>query len=252
MTQARTTKRYGWIRELPDQRDLPFKSKLVVLPPKVSLRAGMPPVYNQGQLGSCTANALAAQLDYTRHLQGEDFIGPSRLFIYFNERDMEGTTNSDSGAMGRDGIKSLATQGVCPETEWPYNILNFAVRPPKKCYQDAIKFESVSYKRVDHTDLHAIRSALARKLPISMGFTVYESFESPEVAETGIMPIPHIGEQIMGGHEVLIVGYDDSKGCVEVRNSWSDSWGDQGYFWMPYEFVSSRLCSDFWVIEKVK
>ncbi len=243
---------YGWQRELPDQRDVPFKATVTQLPISISLRSNMPAVYDQGQLGSCTANALAAQLDYTRHKQGELFIGPSRLFIYFNERAMEGTTNSDAGAMGRDGIKSLAIWGVCPESEWPYDVSRFAVKPSKKCYTDAIQFESVSYKRVDHTNLGAIKTALAQGLPISFGFTVYESFESPAVASTGIMPIPQPSESVMGGHEVLIVGYNDQRNAVEVRNSWSDAWGDAGYFWMPYEYVTSRLCSDFWVIEKVK
>jgi len=244
--------KYGWIRERPDQRDKPFIPELTTLPTHVSLRDGMPPVYDQGRAGSCTANALAAQLDYMRHKQGESFITPSRLFIYYNERAMEGTTSIDAGAMGRDGIKSLAVQGVCPESEWQYDISKLTIRPVKKCYIDALKFESLEYRRVDHTNLTAIKTALAQGLPISMGFTVYESFESDEVARTGIMPLPRLDEQVMGGHEVLLCGYDDDRQLAEIRNSWGPDFGDSGHVWMPYSYLTSRLCSDFWTVTKVK
>src|SRR3954447_25924634 len=237
----RVTARYGWIRELPDQRDVPFRATVTKLPAKISLRSGMPPVYDQGQLGSCTANALAAQLDYMRRKQGEPFITPSRLFIYYNERVIEKSVSSDSGAMGRDGIKSLKNMGVCPESEWKYDISKFATIPPLRCYTDAVKYESLSYKRVDHTKLVNIQTALAQGLPISFGFTVYESFEGNAIAKTGVMPMPARGEAVLGGHETLIVGYDDSKQMVEVRNSWGSSWGDAGYFWMPYQYVTGKL-----------
>ena len=250
--KQRTIRRYGWKPGLPDQRDVPFQATVTHLPAIVSLRDAMPSVYDQGQLGSCTANALAAQFDYMRHDQGEPFMTPSRLFIYYNERAIEGTTSSDSGAMGRDGIKSLKTQGVCPESEWPYNIKKFASKPSVSCYADALKFEELTYKRVDHTNLTSITTALTQGLPVSFGFTVYESFESDEVAKTGILPMPAAGESVVGGHEVLVVGYDDSKQLAEVRNSWGASWGDAGYFWMPYKYLTSKLCSDFWVIDKVK
>lgn len=243
---------YGWVKDLPDQRDVSFEPTVVELPTSASLRAKMPGVYDQGQLGSCTANALAAQLDYMRGLQGEKFITPSRLFIYYNERAMEGTVSSDSGAMGRDGIKSLKNQGVCPESEWPYVLSSFTNKPGTRCYKDALTFESLTYKRVDDGSLGAIKAALNQKLPVSFGFTVYESFESEQVAKTGIVPMPAKSESVLGGHEVLIVGYDDSKSMVEVRNSWGAGWGDHGYFWMPYQYVTSKLASDFWVIDKVK
>lgn len=242
---------YGWIPGLADQRDVPFENKLIKLPSKVSMRSGMPPVYDQGQLGSCTANALSAQLDFMRNKQGEKFIHPSRLFIYYNERVMEGTTTSDAGAMGRHGIKSLQKQGVCPESEWPYIVSTFTAKPSIRCYEDAIKFEALTYKRVSRV-IEDIKAALLQELPISFGFTVYESFESDAVAKTGVMPMPKPDEAVLGGHETLIVGFDDSKHAVEVRNSWGSSWGDKGYFWMPYQYLVSKLCSDFWVIDKVK
>lgn len=249
-TQLKRT--YGWKRELPDQRDVPFLPTVAHLPTKVSLRDGMPAVYDQSTLGACTAHALAAQLDYMRHKQGEPFMTPSRLFIYYNERAAEGTVGTDSGAMGRDGIKSMKKQGVCRESLWPYDIVKFAATPPAKCYSDALQFQVLTYKRVDHTSLSALKTALAQGLPVSFGFTVYESFEGEEVAKTGVVPMPSPREQVLGGHEVLLVGYDDEKQMAEVRNSWGETWGDLGYFWMPYKFLTSKLCSDFWVIESVE
>lgn len=246
------TRKYGWIPELPDHRDYKFAPTAVQLPSKVSLRAGMPPVYNQGQLGSCTANALAAQLDYMRGKQGEAFITPSRLFIYYNERVIENSVSSDAGAMGRDGIKTLKHQGVCSESAWPYDIAKFAIKPPAKAYTDALKYESLTYKKVAHTSINNIKSALALGLPISFGFTVYDSFESAAVAESGVVPMPSKSENVLGGHETVIVGYDDSRGMAEVRNSWGPSWGDHGYFWMPCAYLTGGLASDFWVIETVK
>lgn len=247
----RTNKRYGWIPDLPDHRDLAYSAGGVKTPTKIDLTDGMPPVYNQLQLGSCTANAWAAVLDYERKAKGEAFMTPSRLFIYFNERDIEGTTNSDAGAMGRDGVKSMAKLGVCPEKEWPYDPSQFAVRPSTKDYTDAIKFEVLTYKRVTHT-IACIKAALAEKHPIAFGFTVYESFEGDDIAKTGIMPMPKKSESVIGGHEVAAVGYDDATQMVKCRNSWGKDWGDAGYFYMPYKYITGKLASDFWILETVK
>ena len=134
---------YGWKPDLPDQRDHSYAAPfhvLTALPPKIDLRPQSPSeVYSQGELGSCTANAIAAAIEFDLLKQKQpDFI-PSRLFIYYNERDIEGTVDEDSGAMIRDGIKSVANQGVCPESEWEYNIEKFTEKPQQKCYDDALK-----------------------------------------------------------------------------------------------------------------
>ena len=125
--------RYGWIRDLPDHRDFMYSvpvATLQALPSSVDLRPHCPPVYDQGQLGSCTANAIAGALQFDEikeHKNGHST--PSRLFIYYNERVIEGTVTSDSGAQLRDGVKTVAKQGICPEKVWPYNISKFAVKP---------------------------------------------------------------------------------------------------------------------------
>jgi C1A family cysteine protease len=209
-------------------------------------------VYDQEQLGSCTANAIAAALEFDqmKEKQANVFM-PSRLFIYYNERAMEGTVNEDSGGQIRDGIKSVAQQGDCPETLWPYDITKFAVKPPQQCYQQALKFKAVQYQRLSQI-LNQLKGCLASCYPFVFGFSVYESFESPQVAQTGHAPMPAPAEKSIGGHAVMAVGYDDSQNWFIVRNSWGVGWGMEGYFTLPYAYLlEQNLASDFWTIRVV-
>ena len=248
-------KKYGWLRDLPDQRDHLYAApalQLAALPPLVDLRNHCPPVYDQGQLGSCTANGIAAAIQFERMKQKlkPDFV-PSRLFIYYNERVIEHTVNSDSGAMIRDGIKSVGTQGDCPETEWPYDIAKFAVKPPPKCYTDALKYKAVQYQKVVQS-VSQMKGCLASGYPFVFGFTVYDSFESQQVAQTGTVPMPGAKEKVLGGHCVVAVGYDDTQQRFIVRNSWGTGWGNHGYCTMPYAYLTDpNLASDFWTIRLI-
>ncbi len=253
---------YGWRPQLPDARDRVYARRLTSLPPECDLRPAMPPVYDQGQLGSCTGNAIAGAMEYERDRQGlSDFI-PSRLFVYYNERALEGTVSSDAGAAIRDGIKVVNTEGVCPETLWPYNIGMFAVKPPQRCYVAAKKDTAVQYEAI--ATLGDLRDAIASSLAVVFGFTVHQSFESQTVAQTGVMPLPGRGDPVVGGHAVVAVGYSDPNSQLIVRNSWGASWGDHGYFYMPYEYLTgskvssdsspinhANLASDFWAIQAV-
>lgn len=245
-------KRKGWVRDIPDQRDFKYiASKSKKLQTSIDLRPGCPPVYDQGNLGSCTANAIAAALEFDRKKQSLQDFTPSRLFIYYNERVMEGTVKSDSGAAIRDGIKSVNNLGDCPEKSWPYNIKKFASKPSKSCYTNALKYKSVVYSSVSQ-DLFSMKSCLASGYPIVFGFTVYDSFESDTVAKNGIVPMPSKSEKTLGGHAVMAIGYDDAKQWFICRNSWGDSWGDKGYFYMPYAYLTNKnLSSDFWTIKTV-
>ena len=244
---------YGYIPDLMDFRDRPFRlAAPVPLPPVVDLRSGMPPVYNQGDIGSCTANAIAAAIEFDRCKQGKPFMFPSRLFIYWNEREMEGTIDSDAGAMIRDGIKSVADDGVCSETDWPYDISKFQLPPVNSCYGSAEKNQVLSYERVA-PDLYSMLQCLAGGFPFVFGFSVYESFESAQVSQNGIIPMPALTESQLGGHAVIAVGYDQSKEAFLVRNSWGDTWGIGGYCWMPEDYLANPdLCDDRWVIKLVE
>ena len=246
---------YGWVRDLPDARDFMYAAPLIRfpqgLPASIDLRSECPPVYNQGQLGSCTANGIGGALEFDQRKQGNKEFTPSRLFIYYNERVIEGTVTQDSGAQVRDGIKSVATLGAPPETDWPYDIQEFAQKPPAIAYSDG-KLDLVSsYARVAQ-NLSQMQGCLAEGYPFVFGFTVYESFESQTVAETGIVPMPASGETVVGGHCVVAVGYDDTKRAFIIRNSWGTGWGIKGYCLMPYEYLlSSSLASDFWTLRSV-
>ncbi len=245
----RTHARYGWVPDLPDARDH-FLSVAadVAMPPAVDLRAQCPPPYDQGQLGSCTANAIGGAVQFEWRKQSLPDEVPSRLFIYYAERMIEGSIYADSGAQLRDGIKVVAQYGAPFEAAWPYDITKFTLRPPQAVWAAGLSERAVSYARVVQT-LGQMKACLASGYPFAFGFSVYESFESQEVANTGMVPMPASSEQLLGGHAVLAVGYDDASQRFIVRNSWGDGWGQGGYFTMPYAYLGDRsLASDLWTI----
>jgi C1A family cysteine protease len=251
--------KYGWVRDLPDFRDFlasPMPRIAGPRPAIYSMRTQMPPVYDQGQIGSCTGNATSAAIDYNESREGRPFITPSRLFIYYNARAIEGSTASDAGASVRDVIKGVATLGTCTEVEWPYNPVDVVVTPSAKSYADALPHVVTNYASVGGQagpSVDDLCEQLAGGEPIVFGISVYDSFESDAVAATGLVPMPGINDKLEGGHCVLIVGYDDSRKLFEIRNSWGCSWGDNGYFWLPYEYVvNPNLASDFWVVRNIK
>lgn len=242
---------WGWIPDLPDQRDFLYAALRKVaaarLPTSVDLRPTMSKVEDQGQLGSCTANALAGALECLEVKAGQAFIDLSRLFIYYDERVLEHSVATDSGAMLRDGIKTLAAQGVCSEKKWPYVISRFTRKPSATCYAEAKKHTIRSYHRI--ANLKEMRTCLAEGFPFVFGFSVYESFESAGVAKTGVLAMPKADERQLGGHAVCAVGYDDKSKRLLVRNSWGTAWGMKGYFTMPYDYAADRdLSDDFWTI----
>jgi C1A family cysteine protease len=251
----RKIKGYGWNRDMPDGRDLMYGAPPEVvtqLPTKVDLRSQCPEVYDQGQLGSCTANSIGGALEFDQIKEGEQSFTPSRLFIYYNERVIEGTVNSDSGAQIRDGVKSVNQLGAPPETDWSYDIAKFADKPPQQAFDDAAKHKSILYQRVTQT-LPQLKGCLAAGYPFVFGFTVYESFESQQVASTGEAQMPKAGEKQLGGHAVMAVGYDEDQQRFIVRNSWGPGWGMNGYFTLPYPYLlQDTLSSDFWTIRSVQ
>jgi C1A family cysteine protease len=261
----------GLVKDRPDHRDIKYqlKPKTVSIletkrrfPEFIDLRNKCPYVYNQGPLGSCTGHGIGGSIHIDRmKLQLPDMT-PSALFIYYNERDMMGTVMEDSGASIRDGVKSINIYGVCSSEVWPYIIAKFAEKPPVSVYQEALKHPKIRYERVDNTRLDDIKGVLFEGYPIVFGCDVYTSFDTPETAKTGIIPFPNYSkffnspvaaEDYISGHCMIIVGYDDRIQCFIVRNSWGKEWGDNGYCYIPYDYLTNKyLAYDFWVIKIIK
>lgn len=245
-------RKYGWIKDIPDQRD-----KYIVLDidnnlTSKDLRKKFPGVYNQYNLGSCNANSIAAIYEYI-HINKNDkyFYTPSRLFIYYNERLLQKTTKFDSGSTISNSIRSLKKYGVCSETDWEYTIESFNVKPTNECYtigdKNKINFEYIKLKQ----DIHQLKACICNNHPFIFGFSVYEGFENKNITENGIMKYPDIKEKLLGGHCVVAVGYDDETEMFIIRNSMGVNWGDKGYFYMPYKFITNTdMCSDFWFIQE--
>lgn len=266
---ARSIAKFGWTPDIPDHRDhiyAAIPAVLKKLPPKVDLRAKLPPVYDQGRIGSCTANAIAAaiQFDRRKSKQAPDFV-PSRLFIYYNERAVEGSITTDSGAQIRDGIKQVAKLGVPPETLWAYDDTPAisdggpwpagakpAQKPAPAAYTEASKYQAISYQRLPRT-LNSFRGVLAEGYPFVFGFSVFENLYGADGKPKVTAPLPGPKDQLLGGHAVLAVGYDDAKQVFIVRNSWGKKNQDKGYFYLPYSYLTDDgLSDDFWTIRLIE
>ncbi len=248
--------KFGWQRDLPDARDLPF-----AMPPKppeglpkaVDLGPQCPPVLDQGTTSSCTAQAICnAHLFAQMQQKHGDPMLPSRLMLYYEERRRIGTIYSDSGARIRDGFKVIRS-GVCPEPYWEWNESRLYVKPLPACYDMGKKWQSLEYRRIPQS-LDALRACLAAGWPIVDGIAVYDSLMTDEVKRTGIAPMPNLKtERNLGGHCTLTVGYDDDRMMFRKMNSWTKKWGDNGFFWVPYPYMQNPgLACDFWVLTRVE
>jgi len=240
----------GWIPDKEDKRDFVYsapKAFFRKLPKEANIAGVFPTIYQQGLLGSCVGNAVAAQVAASHIIFKKPDPVPSRLFIYYNAREMEGTQNEDAGCMIRDAIKSVNKQGVCSETLWKYDISKFAIHPPKACYDAALKDRVLSYHRI--MGLTSMKSCIAEGFPFSIGVKVCENF--PFETTTGEIPMP-MGEEL-GGHAMVVVGYNDTYKKFIVRNSWGIEWGYKGYGTIDYAFLGNPLLAmDFWTVRVVQ
>lgn len=248
---------YGWRPGLPDYRYQKYASantikSAAVLPSLVDLRSQFPPVYDQGELGSCTANAGAALAQFLMIKGKKHSYIPSRLFLYYNERVINNTVMQDSGASLSDAIDVLSKLGAPRESIWWYNQAKFTVKPNKAVYSEASKHKVGHYLSLNGENIFEIKSCLAEGYPFICGITVYQSFESPAVAKTGVVPMPRTGEGMLGGHAICVVGYDDTIQSFIVRNSWGNSWGFEGHCYIPYAYIANRdFADDFWTAHSI-
>ena len=262
--------KFGWIPDVPDVRDFDFRkmgkiSKTLVgdssivgdLPIRVDLRENCSPVEDQGNLGSCTAQAVAGLVEYLERWAKSEYIDVSRLFLYKVTRKLY-NLEGDTGAYLRGTMKALRLFGACPESYYPYDIKRFDDEPPAFCYAFAQNYQGLVYYRLDSSDvsredvLLRARSLLAKGVPFVFGFSVYSSIEQEIVTRTGEIPYPSSGDKLLGGHAVMAVGYDSSEKVFLIRNSWGNSWGDGGYGALPDEYFLTGLAEDFWCLLKLE
>lgn len=252
--RKRSIKWYGWKKQIPDFRDRHMRQleEPQALPASASLKHSpfMASIFDQLPLGACVGNGVARVGEFVIRQEKQTDFTPSRLAIYYGARAIEGTVNEDAGCEIRDAIKVIAKQGVATETLWPYVISKFAEKPPAAYYTAAKMHVCISYERVPQTE-QGIKSALAAGHPIVYGISVYESFESDQVAKTGTVPMPKSSEQLLGGHCIVMSGY--TKRRTESANSWGVDWGNRGYFTLPWDYVlNPDLTSDLWIVKVIK
>lgn len=242
--------KYRWVRDKPDNRDYKYAVTNLKQSNTVDLRPQCSTIEDQGNLGSCTGNAIAGAIELLNKRENRT-LEISRLFIYYFERLFIGTVNYDSGAYIRDGIKACYTYGAAQESLWPYIIRKFRMQPSGPALTDGQKRKITLYQRI--TNHEGCLDALNNGYPVIIGFDVYSSFQSASVARTGIMPYPNTKkEKLLGGHAVLLVGYDKERQVYIARNSWGTRWGDKGYFYMPFQVIQNqRMSGDFWIIKSV-
>jgi C1A family cysteine protease len=253
-------RQYGWNPDLPKRyapcyqvrRQVPRDQR----PAVVDFRQGptpMPGILNQGNLGSCTANSIAAQIKYLQAKEGlaKVFL-PSRLAIYYWEREAEGTTASDAGASIDDQIKIVQTIGAPDEALWPYDISKFTVNPPATVVT-AAALDKVPQAEFITDGLDGIMDSLENYQPVSLGFVVYDSFESQAVADSGMVPMPASTENVLGGHAVWLCGYDQNRQLGIAVNSWDIDWGDAGFFYLPFDYLQDPdLAGPFYSVKLVQ
>lgn len=250
---------YGWIPDKIDLKDIKYTLEKLAPIQRVNLHDNykLPIIYDQGNLGSCTGNGVAKIIHFdllNKHSHLVDkFFTPSRLFIYYYERLLEGTVNIDAGAEIRDGIKVANTYGVPSEDLWPYDIAKFNTAPSKEAVDEALQFEAIEYRWIDNTNKQLIVNALLEGYPVVFGFRVFESFESDIVTRTGVVPMPRSGEGILGGHCMVIFGYSVLYDAFIFANSWGTAWGQHGYGRIPAAYLTNpEYASDFWIINTIK
>lgn len=242
--------KYGWKRGgVPKFHFEKFAhhAGLAELPPMVDLTFQCPAVpFDQGDLGSCTANAGAGFAQFLTAKLGYKVYMPCRLAIYYWERELEGDVGEDNGATLSDCMKVLTTKGAPNETLMPYDVSRFTVAPSSAVATNGLLHVVKKPLQVNQS-INDMKAVLAGGVPFIFGFTVYESFESDAVANSGIMPMPGRFEQQVGGHAVMAVGYNDATRMIMVRNSWGTGWGQKGYFQMPYDYITDpNLADDMW------
>ncbi len=239
----------GYVPDRVDTRDYIYKIIVRQFPLVSTLKDRMPPVLDQGELGCCVSNAVCNALAFLNIKSNKPIGFKSRIFNYYNSRVLEGTVAEDSGCEIRDAIKSSNQTGDCYDMTWPYDISKFTLQPPQQAYTEAAQHKLVLYQRVNQ-DRTSIKSCIVSGYPIVIGIMCYNSLGNPNV-DNGDIPMPTRKDYAVGGHCVLVTGYNDFTRKYEIQNSWGTTWGNKGYGTLPYSYVeNSSLATDFWQMQQ--
>ena len=268
---------FGWIPDYPDIRDYteehekikPLLSNLKVdqansIPTEFDLRKWCSPIENQQNIGACTAHAVTAIVEYFENKTYGKYIDASRLFLYKVTRNLLHSTG-DTGAFLKTTLGAMVLFGMPPEEYWSYEPNNFDEEPNAFCYAFGQNYRCISYFRHDSPNvskedvLASIKKYICAGIPAVFGFTVYQSIR--QANNNGFISFPDKKEKILGGHAVAAVGYDNNmeiksqtgqvtRGAILIRNSWGEEWGENGYGWLPYEYVLQGIAQDWWSILK--
>lgn len=242
-------KRLGWRPDTPDFRDFIYAAPLgQTLVPTVDLRPFAPPIVDQSVSNSCVGNSSASMVRFVRRKLGLPDFQPSRLFIYYFARRLQGWQDADEGATIRDAMKVLEADGVCDEADWPFDIDKVNDRPDQMDLHRALENRQLKYVRMRRgDDLYHLKHSLQLGIPFMLGISVYSSFF--DTGDDGLVRMPRSTETLEGGHAMYVVGYDNNAGRFIVANSWGD-WGDKGYCYLPYAYLlNDDLSDDFWALQ---
>jgi C1A family cysteine protease len=228
------------------------------LPATADLRSKLSPVDDQGRIGSCTAFAVVSLAEFRARARGNtEELSPG--FIFLMNLHADGNLGRATGASISTGVQNLAQYGTCPESLHPY------LSPTEQTNQESITAyvselpsQTAMKAAVPHRipgakpvgDIVALKTAVAAGTPVIFGIDVYKGFMGATPKTTGVIPLPDGGEERLGGHAIVAVGYDDAKRQITFRNSWGPGWGDGGYGYLPYDYFRSGLARDAWAVAK--
>lgn len=214
----------------------------------VDLRRFCGPIYDQLPLHSCAAHALASALEFLANAAGEATPAPSRLFVYYNARRLDGSLPADDGATIRNTLKSAAAQGVSSESLWPYDAANAPVAPPPACYAQSTKI-TLEYFRI-RQNLSHLRACLREGNGFIFGIEAYaQGFTAAQ--HSGAVPMPASTDTLAGGHALFATGFDDAARTFTAQNSLGPTFGDRGFLTLPYAYLEDpKLAYDFWTLRK--
>jgi C1A family cysteine protease len=247
----------GWKKQKPDARDYQVAAPTNDVDGFYDLSHWFPPCYDQGDNNSCTGTSVGGAFHYLSKAQGLYDFEPSRMFIYYNAREYEQNIDQDDGAELRSAIKVVNKLGVPDERDWPSTQDHIRAKPPQEIYDKADKtllmqYAAISDNAAPDDKKRRILSCFTHRIPIIFGFMVFKAFNSARVAKTGIVPDPKGSESAIGGHAVVLVGYNPATRLFKFRNSWGD-WGDNGYGYLSEGYILDKnLSSDFWATFLIK